>query len=221
METRKDITTKLLKSLGLRTIFHNEKWLDYRNEGIEQKDLDFIKEFIADKNYIIDYGIEGDYSAIHAWRILGQMKEISSIPFLIKLLFVPDNIEADIYWLEFPKIMGLMGAVALSHLIPLLLETNTYKESDYNLDLKSSVVVAALAEIVKGDAAKRKEVIQTVKTYVTEVLCERDNFFISCALSSLSIIDPVELKELMLHLLNVNRIDHEGINNDEIDKYLT
>ncbi len=74
------------------------------------------------------------------------------------------------------------------------------------------------AERINSD--KRKEVIQAIETYATEILSERDNFLVSCTLSSLSIIKPTELKELMLHLLNVNRIDHEGISDDEIDMYL-
>ena len=120
METRKSIITKQLKSLGLKTIFHNEKWLNYQAEGIKSTDLDFLKTLIADENYIIDYGIDGDCSAVHAWRIVGQFKEVSFIPFFLELLFIPENLEADMYLRDFPQIMGMMGDAALNHLIPLL-----------------------------------------------------------------------------------------------------
>lgn len=94
------------------------KWPDYpKRYGLTLKDAPELLRMVKDEglNWAESDTLEV-WAPIHAWRALGQLRAVETIPGLLNVLAMVDEDAGDWQCDEFPQVMGLMGAAAIPHL---------------------------------------------------------------------------------------------------------
>lgn len=110
-----------LLHLGKPEICAPDKWQNYSDLGITEQHIKTLIEMLVDKNLNeADSESMEIWAPVHAWRALGQLKSVESIPNLLQQLD-PDD---DWSHTEIPQILSMIGPPAIPALSDFLLDTS-------------------------------------------------------------------------------------------------
>ncbi len=138
-----------IKSLG--EVRHGDEWQNYRELGLNEDDVPALLKIIEDTR--------NDWTALHAWRALGQIKSPKAIePLLKHFSYLSDD---DWAISELSVVMGMIGEEAIEPLARYM-NDKRYKE------FARVMAMDGLAEIVIHHPETRQWVLDKYKQYISK-----------------------------------------------------
>ena len=189
-------------------------WPNYLELGIEAEHIPDLIRLIADKSLRtkdIDEAEPSLWAAVHAWRALGQLKDVSAVKPLLDLY--PELLDDDTgygEWAieELPEVFALIGPVAIPQLADYLADTSHAEDARVNAS-------TALQKIGEEHSEAREEVI-SILTRQLERFAEDDesiNAYVILALSKLGVKDALPLIE---RAFAAKKVDDSVIDLDDV-----
>jgi len=103
--------------MRLGDVRNDREWRDYLALGFTEEHVPDLCRMILDRDlFWADSDSDEVWSAIHAWRTLGQLRAESAVPCLIELLGRVDEYNDDWTFEDLPKIFGYIGQAAIKPL---------------------------------------------------------------------------------------------------------
>lgn len=123
--TQQTYTEPVASLMTLGDVRNAPEWLDYLSFGFTEEHVPELCRMILDEEL---WWADGDsdevWSALHAWRTLGQLRAESAIPCLIELLGRIDEYDDDWTSGELPIVFGMIGRGAVEPLRDVLADNN-------------------------------------------------------------------------------------------------
>lgn len=151
-----------------------------------------------------------DFAPRHAWRALGQLKMVSSVDSLLKVLIDKKNEEAFEYQIELPNVLLLIGNEVIPELNSFL--KNNRVEWNFKVIIFETLVKFAIQDPI------HKDLILSISNYLF-LEHEADYVFISRLLNALFKLNPVD-SEMMKEIIDKDKYDFETINEVGIMKFI-
>lgn len=124
-ETKQSYPEPVAGLMTLGDVRNDPEWLDYLSLGFTEEHVPDLCRMILDRElFWADSESDEVWSAIHAWRTLGQLQTESAIPCLIELLGRVDEYDDDWTSGELPIVFGMIGRAALDPLRAFLADTS-------------------------------------------------------------------------------------------------
>lgn len=165
-------------------------WFDYIQQlGLTEKDIPELIEILKDGDIeAIAGGVDEDYSPMHAWRSLAQLKALNSLDVMIDL--VVEDFESRWLIIELEKIIPAMGFGAIEKVVSRL---NELEEND-RIDILN-YLIKGLTELALVDPLSE----ETVTELFYNQLCEyRFNYDIYNAYLANGLVKLKSFKSIQL-----------------------
>ena len=189
-------------------------WPNYLELGIEPEHIPELIRLIADKS-LRDVDIDDSeprvWAAVHAWRALSQLKDISAVEPLLNLyeeLLNSDTGYGEWAIEELPEIFARIGPVAIPQLADYLTDTSHNEDARIN-------VLSALQKIGEEHPDTKEEVVSILTQQLERFAEENEsiNAYVILALSKLGAKDALSLIE---HAFAAEKVDEFLIDLDYV-----
>ncbi len=145
------MSSKIEKIKSFGEVRHGDEWQNYLELGLSEDDVPALLKIIEDTH--------NDWSALHAWRALGQIKSPRAIEPLLKQF---SELSYDDWAIpELSVVMGMIGEEAIEPLVRYM-NDKRYKE------FARVMAMDGLAEIVIHHPDTRQRVLDKYKQYISK-----------------------------------------------------
>ena len=150
--SKTDVLFNLGEIAGVR------EWPDYLEYGFEKSDVEQLLWLVADTDLLYaDPKTKDAWVPVHAWRILGQLRDERAVLPLIALFEV--MFEDDWALSELPRVVGMLGESAIEPLVTLM---NTDTQDEF----VRIMAVDGLSELVKNYPILRSQVFSHYRKFM-------------------------------------------------------
>lgn len=172
-----------------------DHWRDYQQVGIEPDHIPALIEIVQHTTDFWEDIIEGEqdpleWTPMHAWRSLGQMKAQEAMPVLLDTLRLIDEEDSDLIQSEFPEVFRAIGPAAIPALRSYLL--NSRHEIWARI-----ATIDGLKSIALDNPETRAEITDILLKALTNYPSEEQTFnsFVASGLMDLKSVEAAPLVE--------------------------
>lgn len=189
-------------------------WPNYLELGIESAHIPDLVRLIADKTLRAKDIDDSDpivWAAVHAWRALGQLKDVAAVEPLLALyqeLLDDDTGYGEWAIEELPEVFALIGPGAIPQLTHYLADTSQAEDSRINAS-------TSLQRIGQAHPESREEIV-SILTQQLERFDEEDETINAYVISALSALDAKDTLPLIERAFAAKKVDEFVINLDYV-----
>lgn len=189
-------------------------WPNYLELGIEPEHIPDLVRLMTDKSLRsedIDEAEPSVWAAVHAWRALGQLKDVSAVKPLLNLyaeLLDGDTGYGEWAIEELPEVFALIGPAAIPQLADYLADTSHAEDARVNAS-------TALQKIGEKHPEAKTEVVSRL-TQQLERFNEEKATINAYVISALSELDAKDALPLIERAFTARRVDESNLGLDDV-----